>query len=74
MEINLESIIFYILLIDAIGANILAWSGGQRWWQKHMNIIARHLPITRGWTSYYLVLVAVLGYVLLRNDLLVIPF
>ena len=70
----LESIVFYTLLLDAIGANLLAWSGGQQWWQKHMNIVARHLPITRGWTTYYLILVLLFGLLLGRNDLLILPF
>ncbi len=73
MEINLESIIFYILLIDALGANYMAWSGKQSWWQKHLAPIARFIPLAKGWTSYYLVLVLLMGIMLYRLDALVLP-
>jgi len=74
MEWNIESIIFYVLLIDAIGANVLAWSNGQRWWQRHMNLIARYMPLARGWTVYYLVLILLMGALLIRHDALVVPW
>ena len=74
MEINIESLIFYVLLIDAIGANLLAWGGGQTWWQRHLNVIARYFPLSRGWTTYYFVLVLIMGIMLNRFDALVIPF
>lgn len=74
MEWNIESIIFYLLLIDAIGANLLAWSGGQLWWQRNLNVVARYFPLSRGWTSYYLVLVLLIGWILARHDLLVTPW
>lgn len=74
MEWNLESILFYVLLIDAIGANILAWSGGQRWWQRNMNFIARYMPLARGWTVYYLILVIIMGAMLVRLNALIVPF
>lgn len=70
---NLESIIFYLLLIDALGANLLAWSGGREWWQRNFNVIARYFPLSRGWTVYYLVLVLIMGIFLYRLDVLVLP-
>lgn len=70
----LESIVFYILLIDAVGANFLAWSGGQRWWQQHFAPIARFIPLARGWTTYYLIIVLIMGIMLHYNDILVLPF
>jgi len=72
MEWNLESIVFYLLLVDALGANLLAWSSGRLWWQRHMNVIARYLPLTRGWTVYYLILVLIMGIMLHRLDALVL--
>lgn len=71
---NIESIIFYLLLIDAIGANLLAWGGGQAWWQKHLAPLSRFMPLARGWTTYYLVLVIIMGIMLCHNDILVVPF
>lgn len=70
---NIESIIFYILLIDALGANWLAWSNKQSWWQKHLAPIARFIPLAKGWTSYYLFLVLLMGIMLIRLDALVLP-
>lgn len=74
VDINIESIVFYILLIDAVGANILAWSNGQRWWQKNLQIISRNFPMARGWTTYYLVVVIIMGIMLHKNDILVLPW
>ena len=74
MDINIESIIFYLLFIDALGANLLAWSNGQRWWQKHFRLMSRYFPLVRGWTTYYLVLVLLMGIMLYRLDALVVPF
>lgn len=70
----IESIIFYLLLIDAIGANLLSWGGGQTWWQKHLAPVARFMPLARGWTTYYLVLVITMGIMLYTNNILVVPF
>ena len=64
MDISLLEIVFYLLLIDSIGANILSWGGAQNWWNKHLPFISRHLPITRGWTTYYLLLVLFIGYLI----------
>lgn len=74
MEINIESIIFYLLLMDALGANYLAWSGKQSWWQQHLAPIARFIPLARGWTTYYLTLVLMMGTMLYRLGALVVPF
>lgn len=57
-------IVFYLLLIDSLSANIVSWLGFRKWYQGNFGIIARHFPITRGWTTYYLVLVLIIGYLL----------
>lgn len=67
------SIIFYILLLDALVANLLAWSGKQHWWQTHFGAIATHFPLARGWTVYYLVLIMLLGIALYQTNHLVLP-
>ena len=72
-EINIESIIFYLLLLDALGANFLAWGNAQTWWRRHLPVVARYLPLSKGWTSYYLVVVIVMGILLFRLDALVVP-
>ncbi len=67
----MESIIFYLLLIDALGANLFAFSGGKKWYQRNCTILARYFPLSKGWTLYYLTLVLFIGYILLRHNLLV---
>lgn len=73
-SINIESILFYLFLFDAIGANLLAWGGGEKWWQRNLAPVARFMPLARGWTTYYLVLVVVMGIMLYTNNILVVPF
>jgi len=73
MELPIESIVFYLLLIDALGANLLSWGGKQTWWQQKLAPIATYFPLTRGWTTYYLVLVLLMGIMLYRFDALVLP-
>jgi hypothetical protein len=64
MDISLLELIFYLLLIDSIAANIIAWGPGEKWWNKHGAFISRYFPIARGWTAYYLVLVLFIGYII----------
>ena len=61
MEVSLESIIFVLLLIDSIGANLLSWTDGKKWYRKNFRIFSRYFPATKGWTTYYFVLVLLLG-------------
>ena len=70
MELSLEVIVFLILLIDSIGANIFAWSDGERWYKKNFRIFSRYFPITKGWTTYYLILVLWMGVMLYRSGAL----
>jgi len=61
MEISVVEIIFYILLIDSIGANLVAWFDG-KWYAKNFRIFSRWFPATKGWTAYYLILVLFIGW------------
>ncbi len=54
-------IVWYLLLLDALGANIVSWGGFRKWYQGNFSVIARLLPMTKGWTTYYLVLVLFIG-------------
>lgn len=63
---SLESIIFYLLLIDAIGANLVAFFG-EKWYNRHFRHISRVFPPARGWAFYYLVLVLWVGCLLYRS-------
>ena len=57
-------IIFYLLLIDSIGANIISWLGFSKWYQGNLSFIARYFPATKGWTTYYLILVLFIGIII----------
>lgn len=65
MDISLEVIVFFVLLFDAIGANVIAWSN-REWYRTHFAIISRYFPATKGWTTYYLILVLWMGYLLVK--------
>jgi hypothetical protein len=70
MNIRIEPIIFYILLIDSVGSNLMAWLGDDKWYKRNFRIISRYFPITRGWTTYYLILVIFIGYLLKKSGVL----
>jgi len=59
------AIVFYLLLIDALVANIIVWSGKRNWYQKNFKIFSRYFPLTKGWAGYYLVLVLFIGFILM---------
>ncbi|MAG07285.1 hypothetical protein CMI46_00520 [Candidatus Pacearchaeota archaeon] len=66
MVYTVESIIYYLVLIDAIGANVVSWLFA-KWYKKNMHKgIVKHLPATKGWAVVYLGLVLWVGYGLLR--------
>lgn len=59
------TIIFVILLIDAVTAVAFSWLG-RGWYIEHFRLISRYFPLTKGWTTYYLVLVLYIGFLTLR--------
>jgi len=61
MNISLEVIVFWMLLIDAIGANIVAWPGNS-WYKENFRLISRFFPPARGWAIAYLIIVLWIGY------------
>lgn len=67
-------IIWYLLLLDAVIANTLAFSKKQHWWQIHLGTIAQHFPLARGWTLYYLFLVILMGILLQQTSANVLPW
>lgn len=60
---SIEVIIFYLLLIDSVGANLVVWFG-ERWYTKHFRLISRVFPPAKGWALYYLILVLWIGSLL----------
>ena len=69
MVLGVEGIIWYLLLLDSIGANITAWffSG---WYKKNFKGIWKHFPASKGWCGYYLILILWVGYALSRLGML----
>ena len=70
MVLNIEVIIYYLILIDSIGANIVTWFF-PKWYKKNMyKGIVKHFPVAKGWALWYLVLVLWVGYGLYRLGIL----
>lgn len=67
IEWTLETIVFLILLVDSIGANIVAYLGEDKWWKKNFRIISRYFPVTKGWTTFYFILILWIGVMLYRS-------
>lgn len=64
MAMGVEAIIYYLVLLDAIGANVVALFFPRAF--KSKKGIWKHFPITKGWTIWYLILVIWVGYGLNR--------
>ena len=67
--INIEAIIFYIILLDSVMANITA-SCCAKWYKKKFKTFSKYFPVVKGWTIYYLILVLWVGFGLLRLRIL----
>ena len=67
--VNIEAIIWWGFLIDSLGANFMAWFF-PGWYKKKFKGFWRHLPVTRGWALFYLVLVLWVGWALWRLGVL----
>jgi len=61
----LEQIIYYLILLDSIGAVILSWCC-QKWYKKNYKGIYKHFPATKGWCLAYFILVLWVGSALMR--------
>ncbi len=69
MDMTIAAIIFYLLCLDSISANLVAMFG-QRWYYKHFRSISRIFPPAEGWALYYLILVAWIGWLTYTAGLL----
>ena len=67
---NIISIIFYLLLLDAVAAVFLAFTGKITLFTKHIPVLTRFLPDARRWTLIYLALVFFAGALLNHFGLL----
>jgi len=60
-----EAIIYYLFVLDAIVANIIAWCC-PKWYKKKFKGLSKYLPLTKGWTAIYIILVLWIGCALYR--------
>ncbi|HDZ60321.1 MAG TPA: hypothetical protein ENH46_01305 [Candidatus Pacearchaeota archaeon] len=70
MVINIEAVIWYLFLIDSIGANIMAWCCAKWYKKKYKGWMYKHFPAAKGWILSYLILVLWVGYALYRLGVL----
>ena len=68
---TIVSIIFYVLLLDAITAVFLAFTGKISYFTKYIPVLTRFLPDARRWTLIYLALVFLTGAILANFGLLI---
>ncbi len=66
---SIESIIFYLLVIDSVSYNFIVLFG-EKWYIKHFRIFSRWFPPGEGWALYYLILVLWIGTLLYRLQLI----
>ncbi len=64
--VQVEAIIWYLFVIDSLGANIAVWlfPKSVTWYKKKLPRVSKHLPLTKGWAFIYLGLVLWVGYML----------
>ncbi|MBT4539393.1 hypothetical protein HOC32_03860 [Candidatus Woesearchaeota archaeon] len=65
----IEAIIYYLILLDVIIYNLLAWLDG-KWYKKNFRLFSRQFPLTKGFGIYYFVLVLWIGLALWRLNVL----
>jgi hypothetical protein len=56
-------IIFWILLVDSLIAGYIAWCGNKEYW-NNKKFFKRYLPLTKGWTTWYIILSLFIGYII----------
>ena len=69
MPFNIEAVIWYAILLDSIGANIVAWFCND-WYREKFKTPHKYFPATKGWCFAYLILVLWVGCVLYRLKVL----
>ena len=62
---TVEGVIWYLFVLDSVGANIAAWFFAN-WAEKNFKGILKHIPLKKSWAAIYLLLVLWVGYGLLR--------
>jgi len=69
MTFNFEAAIWYLILLDCLGANLIAWFFAD-WYRGKFGRLHRYFPLTKAWGFVYLGLVLWVGGVLCRLEIL----
>ena len=67
---NIESIIWTLILLDAIGANIVMWIFPKWYSKKFKGPITKLIPESKLWATIYLAMTLWVGYALFRLGIL----
>jgi len=70
MAFNIEAIIWYLFLIDSLGAGLISICCVNWYKKRFKSSLSRHLPLTKAWAGIYLILVLWGGSALYRNGVL----
>lgn len=55
-------VIFYLLLIDSLAVNFIAWFA-QKWYGQTFPVFSKYLPVTKLWAALYLILALWIGVI-----------
>ena len=69
MEFRIEEILWYLIFIDSVFANLIIWLF-PKWYKKKFKNVSKYFPASKGWSLWYLILVLWIGYALLRLNYL----
>lgn len=69
MTLYTEGIVWYLIFIDCIIYNIMAWTK-KKWHFRDHHWLSNFFPLHRFWGLFYFILVIWLGYTLYRMELL----
>ena len=69
MPFYAEGLLWYIILLDSIIYNILAWTHG-KWHKKMTHWVSKYFPIDKGVGLLYIILVLWVGFALLRMQII----
>ena len=65
MVFSIEVIIWYLILLDSLVCNVIAWFDGKRY-TKNFPGMSKLFPVTKAFAVYYLILVLWIGSALYR--------
>ena len=65
MQFTIEGILWYLVFVDSIFANLIVWFF-PNWYEKKFKNMFKYFPANKGWSLLYLVLVLWIGYALSR--------